>query len=176
MNVSTSASVLARICRSLLRPPARPPGRQRVQRDAKIAEDFAAVLVDVVEEQHEAVVTLPSASRIALTKFTLLRPSVARSSTSSTRWPGSNCPSICAPRPKPFGFLRTYCIGRCSRSATHAAKGMPAVSPPATVSILSRPISRSMPATHELHQRRAHIAETTSASASRCRPGSPSRS
>ena len=87
---------------------------------------------------------MPSASRSALMKLTLLLPSVARSSTSSTRWPGINCPSICAPRPKPFGFLRTYCIGRLSRSATQAANGMPAVSPPATASILSRPISRAM--------------------------------
>src|SRR5574340_1093681 len=69
-------------------------------------------------------------------KLTLLLPSVARSSTSSTRWPASSLPSICAPRPKPLGFLRTYCIGRFSRSATQAAKGMPAVSPPATASIL----------------------------------------
>jgi hypothetical protein len=43
-----------------------------------------------------------------------------------------------------LAFLRTYCIGKFSRSATQAAKAMPAVSPPATVSNLSRPMSRSM--------------------------------
>ena len=87
--------------------------------------------------------TVAPASRSALQKLTLLFPSVVRSSTSSTRWPGSRWPSICALRPKPFGFLRTYCIGNSSRSAIQAANGMPAVSPPTTVSNCSKPASRN---------------------------------
>ena len=42
--------------------------------------------------------------------------------------------------PKPFAFLRTYCIGSISLSAIQAAKGIPAVSPPAIESIVSKPI------------------------------------
>src|SRR5260363_197126 len=54
--------------------------------------------------------------------------------------------SICALRPNPLGFLRTYCIGSIKRSASQAAYGMPAVSPPAIASICSKPISDKMTA------------------------------
>ena len=81
------------------------PGSERMQRDAEIAEDFLALRVDVVEEDHEAVVAFAVGVAQRLDEVDLALPSVARSSTSSTRWPGINWPSICAPRPKPFGFL-----------------------------------------------------------------------
>jgi hypothetical protein len=41
-----------------------------------------------------------------------------------------------------MAFLRTYVIGNAIRSATIAAKGMPAVSPPAILSKASKPALR----------------------------------
>ena len=60
------------------------------------------------------------------------------------REPASKSPSIWASRPNPLACLRTYCIGSISRSAIQAAKGMPAVSPPATASMVSNPTSRTI--------------------------------
>ena len=65
----------------------------------------------------------------------------------SVRAPSRKSPSISALRPKPLGFLRTYCMGSAMRSAIQAANGMPAVSPPATASMAAKPISRRIVAT-----------------------------
>ena len=134
-----------------------PPGGERMQRDAEIARGFFCPRERCRRRRtRRQWSTVAPASRSALQKLTLLRPSVVMSSTSSTRSPASRWPSICALRPKPFGFLRTYCIGSISRSAIQAANGMPAVSPPATASNCSKPTSRSTRRRAEIDQRPAH--------------------
>ena len=89
------------------------------------------------ETVPEALKVLDAASRSAWAKRIFDWPSVVRSSTSSVRLPSGTSPSMSALRPKPFACLRTYAIGADIRSAIQAANGMPAVSPPATASIVS---------------------------------------
>ena len=98
------------------------------------------------------------ASRIASTKFTLLRPSVISLQTSSTRWPGSTGLDLHCGQ-SPWLSLRTYCIGRFMRpSATQAAKGCRrSRRPPYVVSILARADARCDAGDREGHHSRAHF-------------------
>ena len=103
-----------------------------------------------VEEHHERVVDDRAGIAQRLAKRIFDCPSVVKSSTSRVRLPSGTSPSISALRPNPLAFLRTYAIGADIRSAIQAANGMPAVSPPATASIVSYPMWRLIFSTAKL--------------------------
>ena len=141
MNVSTSASIFGSTRFDVLGDAKYvPPGRKRMHGDAEIGEDFAPLGIDVVEEQHEDVSTVPPARRSAVQKLTLLRPSVVMSSTSRTRWPSRMALDL-GIAAKTLGLACARRALAVEPSAIQAAKGIPAVSPPATASNCSNPAS-----------------------------------
>ena len=113
MNFSTSASIFgSNLPLALATASTSHQVVSAMQRDAEIAQDFLALRVDVVKENHETVVAVAAgvADRLDEIDFALAVGGEVLDQQHALA--GISLPSICAPRPKPFGFLRTYCIGR----------------------------------------------------------------
>ncbi len=114
-----------------------PPRRQVVELDADLLHQVGAVGEDVVVEEDEAVIDRGRLHPAGRAEVDLAAP-VGRQILDEERLRTVDHLALdLRVAAKPFGFLRTYCIGRLKRSAIQAANGMPAVSPPATWVICS---------------------------------------
>src|SRR6516225_6275356 len=118
-----------------------------MQGDAKLAQDLLSLRKNVVEEKHEYVFDNCAGLAQRLAEIHLAATVSGHVLDQEHAIAGLDMALDLRIAAKPFGFLRTYCIGSIRRSAIQAAKGIPAVSPPATPSNCSKPTSRISVAT-----------------------------
>ena len=122
-----------------------PPGGERVQRDALGGKARFGVREDAVMKITKVWEISPPAWRIARTNMSFEVPSLARSSTKSTRASSFSSALDLRVAAKALGLLPDVDHGSDSRSAIQAANWIPAVSPPAIASegLETRPGARS---------------------------------